>query len=409
MELASRLGSVLSALLVISAGLTAHAAPGDTRVPATSHVEFRPSALWDGRKETDFHAIDFPRMVPAHSAPFMNDEEYVLGVSQNGESKAYPTRFAAWHHVVNDRIGKAESGGAKYVTVTYCIVCNSGMCFETPVVNGKPLQLDFFGLYNGVMTMFDHQTSSVWLQVSSTCVRGPLKGTALKPRTVLDTTWGEWKKLHPDTLVMAPERRFHDCYEPNGTVVERGYDSFPGDYFRKTMTRMDHRLPSFDLVLALSLSPAEAGVLSDTPAITEASKGTQYRAYPVKTFHDRSAVVNDRVGSTPVSVFFLADTQTCSAVCPVVDGRQLTLVCHGIDDKARFYDRETGTRWSLEGKGMAGPLAGKQMPRLNCHMSEWYGWSAYFPQTTIWGMKTPPETAKTWLTTAQAVTPAPVR
>src|SRR5579872_2800890 len=167
--------------------------------------DIKVSALWDGRKAIEFHSVRFPRMVRASDANFLVDDEYVLGITGNGESRAYPTRFASWHHIINDKIGKQEKGGPVFVTVTYCIVCNSGIRFDTPLIHSKPLTFDFYGLYNGVMTMYDTQTESVWLQVSGRAVKGPWLGTKLKRRPLLDTTWGQWKKLHPDTLVMAPD------------------------------------------------------------------------------------------------------------------------------------------------------------------------------------------------------------
>ena len=64
----------------------------------------------------------------------------------------------------------------------------------------------------------------------------------------------------------------------------------------------------------------------------------------------------------------------------------------GSDGSAAIYDRETGTRWNIEGKGEEGPLAGKSLLRLPNHLSQWYGWVAYFPQTTIYGRADPPQT-----------------
>ena len=81
--------------------------------------DIKASALWDGRKLLDFRAIDNPPMVKAREADFLEDEEYVLGISVNGEHRAYPTRFAAFHHVINDKVGNKEDGTEAFVTVTY--------------------------------------------------------------------------------------------------------------------------------------------------------------------------------------------------------------------------------------------------------------------------------------------------
>jgi hypothetical protein len=78
---------------------------------APSKPDVDTDALWDGRQMMPFRAIDNPKMVAATQASdFLGDEEYVLGISINGESRAYPTRFAWFHHAINDNIGKTGRG-----------------------------------------------------------------------------------------------------------------------------------------------------------------------------------------------------------------------------------------------------------------------------------------------------------
>ena len=382
---------------IVKTGLDSKPARSETIAP-----DVKAAALWDGRREVEFHASDYPQMVKAAEARFLINEEYVLGITVNGESRAYPTRFVSWHHIINDKVGKSEKGGPVFVTVTYCIVCNSGLRFDTPLVENKPLRFDFYGLYNGVMTMYDKQTKSVWLQVAGRAVKGPLLGTALKSGPLLDTTWGQWKKLHPDTLVMAPDARFTDCYEAKGAVMARGYTNFPAAYFAKTITRRDTRLPMFESVLAVSLPASQeavipgeqAQVLETQPfpnAEARPARRALHRAYPLQAFKGKTGAINEVVGRTPVAVFFLADTETLTALSPLVDGRTLTFEARRQPrTKPGFYDKETGTRWNVEGKAEEGPLAGRQLARLDSHMSQWYGWASYFPQTTIYGQDNAP-------------------
>lgn len=121
----------LMALLMFDVGtpscVQAHdAAPASARSATVKRAgvntvapDIKASALWDGRDLLDFHAIDNPPMVSAKDADFLEDEEYVLGISVNGEHRAYPTRFAAFHHVINDKFGSKEDGTEAFVTVTY--------------------------------------------------------------------------------------------------------------------------------------------------------------------------------------------------------------------------------------------------------------------------------------------------
>ena len=49
----------------------------------------------------------------------------VIGVSINGEAKAYPIQFLGYHHHVQDTVG------GKPIMVTYCTVCRTGQCIRT--------------------------------------------------------------------------------------------------------------------------------------------------------------------------------------------------------------------------------------------------------------------------------------
>ena len=222
-------------------------------------------------------------MVKASDADFMTDDDYILGVTVNGESRAYPTRFVWFHHIVNDKAGKPEMRYA----VTYCSVCNSGLRFD-PTVDGKPVLIDFYGLYNGVACFCDRATESVLLQVSGDFVTGPLKGKSLKTGPLLDTTWKEWKTRHPDTLVMSPDTPFARGYRAKGDPEPRGYDKFPQKFFAQSMTRTDKRLPRFEKVLAV------AQPVSNAQPIT--------RAFPIAALREAGGVVNDKVQS---KLFFM--------------------------------------------------------------------------------------------------------
>jgi hypothetical protein len=349
--------------------------------------DFDPKGLWDGRKMVPFRALDDPKMVKAAEADFVENGDYVLGLTVNGESRAYPTRYVWFHHVVNDKVGK--EGQEIAFAVTYCSVCNTGVAFDTSL-DGKPVKLDFFGLYNGVACYCDRETESVFLQVNETFAKGPLAGKTLKTRPLLDTTWGQWKSLHPDTLVMSPDlEKYGRFYRPKGNPEPRGYSQFPQPFFTMSMTRADKRLPAFDKVLAVSL-PAPAAKANEKPGLP------LHRAYPVKALEASSGVVSDSLGTLPLAIFFEPATATAVAVSRVLDGKTLTFETRkGADGTTGYYDKETGTRWNLEGMGEDGPQKGKALGRLDSHLSQWYGWVAYFPDTSIYGRDDAPQPV-TW-------------
>lgn len=236
--------------------------------------------------------------------------------------------------------------------------------------------------------MYDRETENVWIQVSGRAVKGTQVGTRLKSGPLLDTTWGRWKALHPDTLVMSPDTPYREHYPPKGQKPPRGFDKFPALPFLTTLTRSDKRLPQFDMVLAVALPPATADPKPDAKPAE-----TLYRAYPLKTLQESPGLLSDTLGTQSLVVFFEADTQTANAFSRILDGKTLTFEARKLPDgKTGFYDKETGTRWTIEGKGEEGPMAGKTLTRLDNHLSEWYGWVSYFPQTSIYGRDDPPQT-----------------
>ena len=333
----------------------------------------------DARPHMPFVALDSPRMARAAEADFLNEHEYVLGITAGGESRAYPTRFLSFHHVINDILRTPERA-ARPIAITYCDVCSVGICYD-PVVHGKTLKFDFFGIYNGVVTLCERQTQGVFLLAEGRIVSGPLTGTNLKTVSSLDTTWGTWKRLHPDTLVMSPQTPYAKFYGSPLQPVHRGVKSFPVPYFKASVTRGDKRLPPFDTVLAVTFTPD--GDETQQPL---------HRAYPLLTLAHAGGVVNDTLGNRPVGALLDKRTQTAVAFSRRISTQTLTFAARQqADGTTAFYDHETGTRWNLEGKAEEGPLQGKRLERLDSHLSQWYGWAASFPDTSLYGRSDPPQ------------------
>lgn len=53
-------------------------------------------------------AIDSPVFVPAVEASFMDDNEFVIGVTNGSVAKAYSTWLLNSHEIVNDSLGAAS-------------------------------------------------------------------------------------------------------------------------------------------------------------------------------------------------------------------------------------------------------------------------------------------------------------
>jgi hypothetical protein len=51
-------------------------------------------------------AIMEPRFLAAAEAGFLAGDDMVLGLSVNGDARAYPLRILSWHELVNDTVGE---------------------------------------------------------------------------------------------------------------------------------------------------------------------------------------------------------------------------------------------------------------------------------------------------------------
>ena len=94
--------SILAAAVIACQNLPAdsqqpESLPSVTRIDGDRvHTLLRPDAI---------ASIDDPRFVRASEAPFMRDDEPVVGMVRDGVAKAYSICHLDHHEIVNDEIG----------------------------------------------------------------------------------------------------------------------------------------------------------------------------------------------------------------------------------------------------------------------------------------------------------------
>lgn len=151
-------------------------------------------------------SLDKPEFVAADEATFLKPEDRILGVVHKGEARAYPIRILNWHEIVNDRI----KGDA--VVVTFCPLCGTGLVYNGEI-EGKLHDFGVSGLlYNSDVLLYDRQSESLWSQILSKAISGPMVGRHLKTLPVSHTSWESWREENPQTLVLSTETGFGRDY-----------------------------------------------------------------------------------------------------------------------------------------------------------------------------------------------------
>ncbi len=284
------------------------------------------------------------------------DEELVIALELNGDARAYPIRLLSLHEIVNDTIGERP------VVVTWCPLCFSAIAFDS-VVDGRSLTFGVSGLlYNDNLVMYDHQTNTLWSQLVGQAMRGALRGEQLSTLPVIMTSWGAWKTLRPDTLVLSARQmgRQDAIIDPYAGYYTSGAAGFSSELER------NEALPAKLLVI---------GLLA----------GKEARAYPLPTVQAEK-IINDQINSLPTLLFFDETLQSTFTYRREVNGQILTFM---LADDVFLYDLETGSVWNgRTGQAIDGPLTGTELPQLSGPLAFWFAWSAIYPQTDVYG--TPP-------------------
>ena len=214
-------------------------------------------------------------------------------------------------------------------------------------------------LIMNALVMYDHQTDSLWSQFLGEAVQGPLEGRHLDAIPALQTSWGAWLDLHPDTTALDKAGGFkRDTYGVYYSLSRAGL---------QREWRKDDRLGAKELVLGLEA-------------------GGRARAYPFRRL-TVEPLINDRFQGRPVLVAFDSASETGVVYDRSLDGRVLTFrLDDGRDGRmAGMVDRETGTRWvAVTGEAVEGELAGARLERVPSHYSFWFAWKDYHPETEVY-------------------------
>jgi Protein of unknown function (DUF3179) len=355
---------------------TDHAPPGSLPGSDPTHVACSPSrvaqavlfgvgpicAPWDS-----IPAIDHPRFLSATNVRFIRPDEPVVALDWLGADRAYPIQVLSYHEIVNDEVA------GRPIAITFCPLCNSAVAFSRRV-DGRTLTFAVTGQLNyGNLVMFDRETVSQWRQLEGVAISGRYKGTRLVQIPVQMVAFGEWRAAHPHGLVMRL---------PVGSPFHYGVDPYHGYGLDPTQQSVvvrgqitDPRLPPKWRVLGVATSHGSVAFPMPTggsAAVVETARLEGLRLAAFFRYGVAQPELNYELSTSPKG-------WSGSVWIARLDGLDLRLV----ERRGRFVDATTRSVFDLFGRGISGPLAGRQLRAAPQVTSFWFAWAAFHPHTSV--------------------------
>ncbi len=157
-------------------------------------------------------ALDDPALTAAGGGDWYPDERIVFGVVVGDEAVALPKNIMEVHELVNISVGGRRLG------IPYCTLCRSAQAYllDSVPAGVEPIVLRTSGLLSrSNKVMWDLSSRSVLDTFTGRALSGPLQdaGVVLEQVTVASSTWGAWKRAHPETKIVAQDGGIGRTYE----------------------------------------------------------------------------------------------------------------------------------------------------------------------------------------------------
>jgi len=295
----------------------------------------RGNVLSGGPPKDGIPSIDEPQFQPADDAD-LADGAPVFGLVRNGVVRAYPQYILVHHEIVNDVVG------GENVAVTYCPLTGTAQGFERGSVefgvSGK--------LLNSNLVMYDRHGDSRWPQMLATAISGPMAGATLREFQLLWTTWGRWRRAHPDTAILTEDTGYVRRYgnDPYGEYnPPRGYYANDRTLFAP-LERDDRASPK---TVVIGARTEDGAIAFDKQALLDAAVQT---------------------GSIDDAAFVAVADPTLQTgyVYANPEGKPVESAGDG--------------RYTVEGDTVA--ASNLPLDRVLAFDAMWFAWAGYYPETT---------------------------
>jgi len=265
-------------------------------------------------------------------------DRLIIGITLNGESKAYPVEYLAYHHQVNDSIG------GKHVIVTYCSVCRTGRVYE-PIVDGKPEKFRLVGMDHFNAMFEDETTGSWWRQATGEAIAGELKGNFLPEFESVQMSLSQWLQLYPNSFIMQEDPGSITFYDKEANFEKGNYEG--------GLTGTDKK----------SWQPKSW--------VVGIQRGLESKAYDWNMLLEKR-IINDTLNGKGLILVLASDNKSFSAF-ETIRGEKATIA----HDTIYYWNQ----KYDLTGQNFY--IKQDYIQRIPAYQEFWHSWKTFHPNTKI--------------------------
>lgn len=272
------------------------------------------------------------------------------------ELRAYPHQIMDQHEIVNHQVD------GRSVTLSFCPLTGTSIGVDRDQTGGE-IEFGVSGLlFRNNLIMYDRNTGSTWSQMQLRSVGGEFSGTDAEIIQVIETTWGQWKEMYPDSDVLTRDTGFGNNYEifVYGSDYTTNHSSilFP-------IRNEDNRLQRKERVHALL--PAEANEESDV------------KAYPLSSFGPGMTLIEDEYMGKNVLLVGSEDLDLVSSF-RLITPFENELELEAVDGELPIVMRDQhGNGWDIFGYAIEGPNEGERLTSARGYTGYWFALADFYP------------------------------